>query len=110
MSDDNGGGGLLTGLMLGAGFATIILAPFYIGRRYGIHVLAVIAAVLATLYAIISPWLVAMAKEVGYCGARCLAQPAAQLILELDKIGWWWIAAGTWLVTGLFLVARAKTG
>ncbi|MBF6649175.1 hypothetical protein [Methylobacter sp. BlB1] len=108
MSDSNNGGGLLTGLLLDAGFTTMILAPFYIGHRYGVHVLALISAGLATFYAIISPELVAIAKEdIGYCGLNCLAGTAAEVILELDKIGWWWIAASMWLVASLCWVAQA---
>jgi len=61
VSDENGDGGLWGGLLLGAGFSTMILAPFYIGYRYGVHVLALITAGLATIYAIISPELVVMA-------------------------------------------------
>lgn len=66
MSDNNSG--WFGGLLLGTGLASIILAPFYIGYRYGVHVLAGIGAVLATVYAVFSPELVAIAKEVGDCG------------------------------------------
>lgn len=105
MSDNNGG--WFGGLILGAGFAAMILAPFYIGYRYGVHVLAGIGAVLATIYAWFSPELVAMAKEIGDCGHGCLAAPGAQLILTLDKFGWWWMAGFMWVGFILTLAARA---
>lgn len=104
---DNNGGGVLGGLLIGLGFAGIVLAPFYIASRYGVHVLAGIAAVFATGYAVLSPELVAMANEIGDCGHLCLAAPGAKLILELDKFGWWWLAGVMWLAFALSVLAQA---
>ncbi len=105
MSDNSGG--WFGGLIMGAGFAAMILAPFYIGYRYGVHVLVGLGAVLATAYAVFSPELVAMAKEVGDCGRGCIAAPGAQMILALDKFGWWWMAGLMWAGFFLILIARA---
>lgn len=106
MSGENNGGGLISGMIAGIGLAGFVLLPFYIGYRYGIHVLAGIGACLATVYALFSPALVAIANEMGDC-ASCLAAPSAHLILELDKIGWWWMAGFMWAGFILMLVARA---
>lgn len=103
---DNNGSGWFGGLLLGVGFSAALLAPFYIGYRYGVHILAGIGAVLATLYAVFSPELVAMANEFSNCGSRCLAAPVSLMILELDKIGWWWIAGVMWAGFALTLYAR----
>ncbi|MBF4991115.1 hypothetical protein [Methylophilus sp. QUAN] len=104
MSDENSGGGLISGMIAGIGLAGFILLPFYIGYRYGIHVLAGLVACLATLYALFSPTLVAIANEMGDCGT-CLGAPAAHIILQFDKFGWWWMAGSMWLLFIMMLVA-----
>lgn len=107
MSDGNEGGGLLGGLLLGAGFAGMILLPFYIGYRFGAHVLAVLAAGVMTLYALFSPALVELARDTSCTGLTCFSNSAGPLILELDKIGWWWLAGAMWVMAGLMYLAHA---
>lgn len=107
MSDNNQGAGLLGGLVVGAGLAGILLAPFYIAHRFGAHVVAGAAAVMMTTLAVFSDSLVKMALEMQYCGYRCLAAPGAHIILELDRIGWWPLTIGMWVMFGLMVVANA---
>lgn len=92
MSNDNNGSGLLGGLVLGAGFAGLLLAPFYIAYRFGVHVVTGAAAVVATALALFSAELVAMAPEMQNCGFRCVSAPVGNRILEMDKFGWWTMA------------------
>lgn len=112
---DNGSGGVLGGLLIGVGFFTIVLTPFYIAYRFGVHVLALVTAVLATIYALISPWLVAMAKApAGGTGSTAGAfDSVSRLILQMDAIGWWQIAAFMWvnaILMALAVVVRGSTG
>lgn len=107
MSDNENGGGLFSGLLVGLGFAMIVMAPFYIARRLGAHVLVGAMAVFATSLALFSDNLVGMAREVGDCGARCAAEPGAKLILALDAFGWWFFAGVTWVLFALLLLAPA---
>lgn len=107
MSDNNQGAGLLGGLLIGAGFAGILLAPFYIAHRFGTHVVAGAAAVMMTTLAVFSDSLVKMALDMQDCSYRCLAAPGARIILELDRIGWWPLTIGMWVMFGLMVFANA---
>ncbi len=104
MSEKNGGG-TLGGIILGAGLAGILLAPFYIAHRFGVQFVAGVCAVFVSVIALFSQDLVAIADEAQYCGRLCLAAPGARFILELDKIGWWWIAGLAWLMFVMSIVA-----
>lgn len=52
MEDNSNASGIIGALLVGAGFAAAILAPFYILWRFGIHYIAAFVAPIATLIAI----------------------------------------------------------
>lgn len=102
---ENKGGGLLGGLILGAGLAGILLAPFYIAYRFGVQFVAGAFALIVSAIALFSDELIVMADEAQYCGHLCLAAPGARLILDLDKIGWGWIAGVAWFMFAMSILA-----
>lgn len=107
---DNKGDGIFAAALLGIWCSVILLAlflsPIFLVRRFGRVPVAAACAVALTLAAIFSPELVAMAKDVLSCCGQSLASPAAQAILELDKIGWWTLAEIMWAtVFALILVS-----
>lgn len=104
---DNNGGSFLGTLLVGMGFAGIVLAPFYIAYRFGAHHVAGAAALMMTILAMNSADLVAMAAEMQFCGFHCAAAPGAQLIMTLDKLGWWKVTIFMWLMFGILVLARA---
>ena len=105
MSDSNQGGGLLGGLVLGAGFAGMLLLPFYIAARFGAHVVGGACAVMVTTLALFSDALVTWANSAVDCGFRCAAAPGAHFILTMNDFGFWKLAALMWVV--FFLMALA---
>lgn len=110
MSGENNGGGLLFGIVLGAGFAGMLLLPFYIAQRLGAHVLVALVALLSTLMAINSDSLLAMTAEMQRCaGMICFGAPLAELILAFDKFGMWPFALLQWVMFGLMVFA-ARVG
>lgn len=107
MSNEENGCGLLGGIVLGAGFAGMILLPFYLAQRLGANVIVGAQALLCTVMAIFSDDLVAMATKMQDCGYMCFSAPAAKLILEMDKIGMWTLAAVAWLLLGMMILANS---
>lgn len=106
MSDSNQGGGLLGGLVLGAGFAGMLLLPFYLAARFGAHVVGGACAVMVTALALFSDPLVTWANSAVDCGFRCAAAPGARLILTMNDFGLWTLAALMWAM--FFVMALAQ--
>lgn len=71
---------------------TILMMPFYFSYCYGIHVASGVAALITTIYAVFSEELLNMA-------AHGRAAPGAEIIITLDRLGWWKIAGVMWIYT-----------
>jgi hypothetical protein len=103
--------GIVGGLFLGLGFLTIVLTPFYLAARYGVHVLMLLAAIAATGFAFVSPWLIALAVEpVGAGGPDDLGAGITALILALDAFVSWKVVLLFWASSGLMFLAIAVRG
>ena len=93
MGENNGG--WFFGLLAGAGIASAIVVPFYIGYRFGLHILAAIFAILATLLAVFSPELMSMAAELIKYDSSFGAL-YGRLLIAISHFGWWWVAGLMW--------------
>lgn len=107
MSEENRPG-LLTGLLLGTGFAGILILPLILMRRFGITVMTLITTVGMSVFAGVQPyvhdWAVAAAAECS--GLVCAAEALANLVGALPSWGWWALAMTGW---GL-VILRYKLG
>lgn len=92
--------GWLGGLLVSAGSTAIILASFYLVKRFGMTVMMFLAASAITLAAFRSEQLVAWAKEdhlISGLGVRSSHQAAADLIMTMNDLGWWLLVVIVWL-------------
>lgn len=106
-SESKGLSDLLGGLVLAAGFGAMIMAPFYIAYRYGLHVLAIVVASMATMYAVFSPEVRGIAQDIKATSYRpgSTLEALADFLLAMDKIGWWWIAGVFWAIATICVFA-----
>ena len=101
--DDNDKGSFFFSMLLGGGFALMLLAPFYIARRYGVHVLTGFMATIMTVVAINSDAITSTFSDVSY--SSHLASPE-HLLQQLANFGFWKLAAILWVGTILCIVAE----
>lgn len=90
----------LGGLLVSAGFTAIILAPFYLAKRFGGTVVMFLAASVITFAALRSEQLVAWAKDdhlFSSLAVRPAHRAAADMIMIMNDIGWWLFAVVVWL-------------
>lgn len=108
----NRDGGWFGALALSAGIVSAILLPFEIARRFGLHIIALFCAVVATLLALLSSSLVEMAlsakESSGFKPMPDLGTSGADVILALEQIGWWWMALVWWIFAILSLMAKRR--
>lgn len=110
MMNENDNGSLLGSIVLGVGFAGMLLLPFYIVQRFGGRAVAIVGAIFFTVLAGFSADLVALASEFQNCGYGCAAAPGANLILAIDRFGWWLLAGLAWGNLLLMELAGAVLG
>lgn len=109
MSNDNGSG-WFGGLILGAGFAGLLLLPIVLMRKFGIGVMSVVSAAGMTLVAAVQPHMLAwLTNEIQYCSGRlCPALTLYGMFDALPALGWWVIALGGWLIVFLRAIAATR--
>lgn len=105
MNHDNKGE-FIGPLLMGSSLVMWVLLPFYIGYRYGLHVLAFFAASLSTIIAVVSSAYLPIATEIlATSPGNSLANSYAEIFIYLGHFGWWLASVG-WLLFFLMVFAR----
>lgn len=110
--DNDDKGSYLFSMLLGGGFALMLLTPFYIARKFGMHVLTGFMAMVMTFIAFNSDAIISTFQGDNYPTKLPSPGPALQ---QLADFGFWKLAAILWVGTILCFVAeqiipQLKTG
>ena len=107
MSNDNGGGGI-GALIVGLGFAGLLMLPVILIQRFGARAMLIVCAAGMTVLAAVQPALLGWvdAERLQCAGARCPADALYALLAILPTWGWWGIVIVGWTLVWL----RVKAG
>lgn len=103
MDNNDNGSGLFGGLILGMGFAGILLLPIILMRRFGIEAMGLFSSIAMTGFAIAHPTMVAwVTAEQNLCDSiTCPANALLGMLTILPTWGWWLVAIGGWALMAL---------
>lgn len=99
MSEDNRSG-IFEGLVLGAGFAGLLMLPVILMRRFGVMVMSFVAATGMTGLVLLRPSMLEwLSEEQNQCQARtCPADVLHGLMTALPTWGFWMVVIGAWVI------------
>lgn len=102
---DNNGNGLFGGLMLAAGFTTLLMFPVVLMQKFGVHVMSIFFAIVLTIFAYFQPELIHwISVELQAC-THCQSQQALfDMLTAINNTGLWFVAGITWMISVLILL------
>lgn len=99
MNDNNGGNGFIGGLILVTGFATLLLLPVILMRKFGVHVMCLFMAIGMTVFAYFQPALINWVSVGLESCSHCQSDQALLNMLTITTgTGSWIVAAILWVI------------